>query len=292
MAQRTSYPHGAPAWADVSSPDVAASAAFYGGLFGWEHRLPARSEETGGYGMFALQGGVVTGIGPLQEPDAPAAWTTYIAVDDADEAAIRAIEHGGEIALGPIDVLDAGRMAFLVDPVGAFVGVWQAGLHAGAALVDEPGAVGWSELACAQPEATKAFYAAVFGWSAQPSEIDRGDYETFDTDSGPVAGLLTIDDRCPDTTTQWMTYIVVADAGATAERTPRLGGVVSVEPFDVAGAGRIAVLTDPFGACFSLLEPAADGPRYRREPKKSVSSVAQSSASRPPATAGRWLRRV
>jgi predicted enzyme related to lactoylglutathione lyase len=123
--------------------------------------------------------------------------------------------------------------------------------------VGEPGTVGWSELACREPEVTKPFYAGVFGWRAQPSAIGDASYETFDGESGPVAGLTTMDERWPDTTpAHWMTYIVVADAGATAARTPRLGGIVSVDPFDVAGAGRIAVLTDPFGAHFSLLEPA------------------------------------
>jgi predicted enzyme related to lactoylglutathione lyase len=258
MAERSSYPHGAPSWADVSSPDVDASVAFYGGLFGWEHRLSDRPEETGGYGMFALRGKLVTGIGPLQEPDARATWTTYIAVDDADEAATRAMEHGGDIALGPIDVLEAGRMAFLVDPAGAFLGVWQAGRHAGAGLVDEPGSVGWSELACRDPAQAKPFYAGVFGWRARRSPLHRGTYETFDNESGPIAGLNTMDERWPaGTPPHWMTYIVVADAGATAERAPGLGGAVTVDPFDVPGAGRIAVLTDPFGAYFSLLEHAA-----------------------------------
>ena len=258
MPERSSYPHGAPSWSDVSSPDVAASAAFYGELFGWEHLPSERPEETGGYGMFALRGRIVSGIGPLPEPDAQATWTTYIAVDDADEAATRAMELGGGIALGPIDVLDAGRMAFLVDPAGAFVGVWQAGRHAGAGLVSEPGAVGWSELACRDPELAKPFYAGVFGWRARPSAIDRGSYETFDSETGPVAGLVAMDERWPEATPpHWMTYIVVTDAGATAERAAGLGGGVCVEPFRAPGAGTIAVLTDPFGAFFSLLEPAA-----------------------------------
>jgi predicted enzyme related to lactoylglutathione lyase len=258
MPERSSYPHGAPSWADVSSPDVAASAAFYGELFGWEHVPSDRPEETGGYGMFTLRGRVVAGIGPLLEPGAPATWTTYIAVDDVDEAATRALELGGGLALGPIDVLDAGRMAFLVDPAGAFLGVWQAGRHAGAGLVGEPGAVGWSELACRDPEAAKPFYAGVFGWRARPSAIDRGSYETFDSAAGPVAGLVAIDERWPDSTPpHWMTYIAVADAAATAKRAAQLGGAVSVAPVEVPGAGTTAVLTDPFGACFALLEPAA-----------------------------------
>jgi predicted enzyme related to lactoylglutathione lyase len=259
MPERSSYPHGVPSWADVSSPDVVASVAFYGGLFGWEHVAPDLPEETGGYGMFALRDRLVAGIGPLQEPGAAATWTTYIAVDDADEAATRATELGGHVAMGPIDVLDAGRMAFVVDPVGAFVGVWQATRHPGAELVGEPGAVGWSELTCRDPEAAKPFYAGVFGWLAQPSTIERGSYTTFDGESGPVAGLMTMDERWPDATpAHWMTYVVVADAATTAERAGRLGGLISVAPFDVPGAGTVAVLTDPFGAFFSIVEPASD----------------------------------
>jgi predicted enzyme related to lactoylglutathione lyase len=256
MPERSSYPHGAPSWTDVSSPDVAASAAFYGELFGWEHVPSNRPEETGGYGIFTLRGRVVSGIGPMLEPGAPATWTTYIAVDDADEAAIRALELGGGIALGPIDVRDSGRMAFLVDPTGAFLGVWQAGRHVGAELVGEPGAVGWSELASRDPEAAKPFYTGVFGWRVRPSSNDRG-YGTFDSDAGPVAGIVAMDERWPAATPpHWLTYIVVADARATAERAAQLGGVVSAAPTEVAGTGTVAVLTDPFGAFFSLLEPA------------------------------------
>jgi uncharacterized protein len=258
MPERTCYPHGVPSWADVSSPDMVASIAFYGGLFGWEHVPPERPEESGGYGMFALRDRLVAGIGPLQEPDASATWTTYIAVDDADEAATRAFELGGHVAMDPMDILDAGRVAYLVDPVGAFVGVWQAARHAGAELVGEPGTVGWSELACRDPAAVKPFYAGVFGWRARPSTIGRGGYTTFDGESGPIAGLVTMDERWPDATPpHWMTYVIAVDAAATARRARQLGAVISVAAFDVPGAGTVAVLTDPFGAFFSILEPRA-----------------------------------
>ncbi len=258
MPERSSYPHGVPAWADVSSPDIVASAAFYGALFGWEHVTPEDPEATGGYGMFALRGKFVAGLGPLQEPGAPAAWTTYIAVDDADEAATRAREHGGQVAMDPLDVFDAGRMAFLVDPAGAFVGVWQAGRHAGAELVSEPGAIGWNELACRDAATVKPFYAGVFGWHASPSAIGGGDhYETFDDDGGPVAGLLTMTERWPaEIPPHWMTYVIVDEAAATAERAGRLGGAVAVAPVEVAAAGTIAILVDPFGATFSIMQPA------------------------------------
>ena len=256
MPERTTYAHGVPSWADVSSPDIVASAAFYGALFGWEHVMPQDPDATGGYGMFALRGRFVAGLGPLQELGAPAAWTAYIAVDDADEAATRAREHGGQVAMDPLDVFDAGRMAFLVDPAGAFVGVWQAGRHAGAELVGEPGAVGWTELACRDPAAVRPFYAGVFGWRTSPSPGGDGHYETFNDDGGPVAGLLTMTDRWPaDVAPHWMTYVVVDDAPATAERAAHLGATVALGPVDVVVAGTIAVLVDPFGATFAIMQP-------------------------------------
>ena len=50
--------------------------------------------------------------------DDPSAWVVYFAVDDADQAAARAVEHGASLTFGPADS-PYGRMATLVDPVGA-----------------------------------------------------------------------------------------------------------------------------------------------------------------------------
>ena len=56
MSERTSYEPGVPSWVDLSSPDTDASATFYGGLFGWELQSAGPVEETGGYGMFTIEG--------------------------------------------------------------------------------------------------------------------------------------------------------------------------------------------------------------------------------------------
>ena len=50
------YAHGTPDWVDIGSPDIDASAAFYGGLFGWTTTEPGPVEETGGYRMFLKDG--------------------------------------------------------------------------------------------------------------------------------------------------------------------------------------------------------------------------------------------
>jgi hypothetical protein len=57
---------------------------------------------------------------------APPMWNTYLAVDSADDAAARAEAAGGTIAMAPFDVMDAGRMAFVLDLSGAPVALWQA----------------------------------------------------------------------------------------------------------------------------------------------------------------------
>ena len=47
--------------------------------------------------------------------------------------------------MAPFDIMDAGRMAFIMDPSGAAVALWQANQHIGATLVNEPGTVTWNE---------------------------------------------------------------------------------------------------------------------------------------------------
>jgi predicted enzyme related to lactoylglutathione lyase len=51
-------------------------------------------------------------------------------------------------------------------------------------------------------------------------------------------------------------YFAVADAEAATAKATDLGGTVLVKPFDTP-VGRIAVLKDPQGAMFSILQPAS-----------------------------------
>ena len=256
MPERSSYAHGVPSWVDVASPDVDSSAAFYGDLFGWEHVPGENPEETGGYGMFTKNGKLVAGIMALQNPEQPPVWSTYVNVDDADDVVAKAKEAGGQIAMGPIDVMDAGRMAFLIDTTGAFIGIWQAGKHRGAELVSEPGALGWNELATRDADAAKAFYPAVFGWEATAWEGGEVPYTIWNVDGQGIGGMMAMGEQYPpEVPSHWMTYFMVEDADDAAAKAQELGGTVPVAPFDIPGVGRISVLNDPHGTAFSVLAP-------------------------------------
>ena len=96
MPTRTSYVPGTPSWVDLASPDLAASAAFYSLLFGWD--AVDQGPESGHYHMMQKGGVPVAGAATIMMEGQPPAWTTYVSVTDADEsiAKVKAANvHGG-----------------------------------------------------------------------------------------------------------------------------------------------------------------------------------------------------
>jgi predicted enzyme related to lactoylglutathione lyase len=59
----------------------------------------------------------------------------------------------------------------------------------------------------------------------------------------------------PGTPNHWHVYFGVADADATVAKATELGGSVLVPAFD-SPVGRMAVIADPHGAVFSIIQPA------------------------------------
>jgi hypothetical protein len=266
MSEPAGYDNGTPCWIDHSSLDPAAAASFHGELFGWEIEDQMPPEAPGRYLMCRLRGRDVAAIGTQQASDAPPMWNTYIAVGSADEAAAKVATAGGKVLGEPFDVFDVGRMAVLTDQAGAPFCVWQAGKHPGAGLVNEPGALCWSELTTRDPEGSKRFYGAVFGWQASSAEYEGGQYVTWhlagsepDNDNAIGGMMPMIGDQWPaNLPPHWMVYFAVDDTDATAAKCEQLGGKISMAPFD-SSVGRIAVLTDSQGAAFSVLKLASPG---------------------------------
>ena len=100
-------------------------------------------------------------------------WNTYIAVDSIDDAAAKVEAAGGKVAMAPFDIMDAGRMSFVMDPSGAAVALWQADKHVGATLVNEPGTLNWNELVTSDP-AVFPFYSEVTGLTTESMDMGEG----------------------------------------------------------------------------------------------------------------------
>ena len=165
MPERDGYIPGVPCWIDTSQPDPEAAVDFYRGLFGWEFEDVMPPDSPGKYFIARIRGGDVAAVGSIPEAAPPLAmWNTYVWVESADDAAAKAKEAGGSAVMEPFDVMDAGRMAVLMDPEGAVFCAWQAKEHQGARIVNEHGSLNFNGLNTRDPESAKSFYGSVFGW--------------------------------------------------------------------------------------------------------------------------------
>jgi predicted enzyme related to lactoylglutathione lyase len=265
MTEMTSYAPGTPSWVDLGSPDIDASVAFYGDIFGWDVPESENAEQTGGYRQAMLRGKAAAGMMPLMQEGQPPAWSTYVSVEDADATAAAVRDAGGKVMAEPMDVMDLGRMAIFADPSGAVFGIWQPGTFVGAEVVNEPNSFSWNELNTRDPDQARSFYAAVFGWVARDMDMgDAGTYTTFrlpdaSEDDESVGGLLDmraqqIPDEVPE---HWMTYFTVEDLDGEIEKTKGAGGSVTFGPMELP-IGRLAILIDPQGAAFGIFESTAD----------------------------------
>jgi predicted enzyme related to lactoylglutathione lyase len=271
MPDRDGYIAGVPCWVDTSQPDPEAAAEFYGGLFGWdlEQVMPPQSPTK--YFVARLRGGDVAAISSQEEGSSAApAWSTYVWVDSADETAAKVRDAGGSVLSEPFDVMDAGRMAVLADPEGAAFCVWQAGRHRGANIVNEHGSVNFNDLRTSDVEGAKAFYGAVFGWSALEmggnffswtlpgygdhlEELDPGSRERM-AEMGAPAGfadvVASLGSASAGEPSHWGVTFGVDDADAIAAKAGELGGKVVAPPFDAPWV-RTTVIADPQGATFT-----------------------------------------
>jgi len=252
------YEPGVPSWVDLGTTDAEASRKFYGELMGWAFEVGG--PEMGYYANAKVRGLSVAGVYELspemREQGIPPNWLTYISVSDADKVAEQISGAGGQVMMPPMDVMEFGRMAVAQDPTGAVFGLWQAGTHKGAELVNEPGGVVWNHLATPDPSAAGAFYGAL-GWSMEEMDMEGTPQTMFKVGDRTVAGMGDIKDYPPGTAPHWDTFFAVSDCDAVAGRVPELGGTVLIPPTDMP-FGRFATIQDPHGAVFSVVKMPED----------------------------------
>jgi predicted enzyme related to lactoylglutathione lyase len=243
----TDYAAGTPSWVELSTTDADGSFAFYSALFGWD--ATEGTEQFGGYRNWLDDGQMVGGLNPMGEFPA---WTTYIATDDADATTEKVTANGGTVIAPPMDVGDLGRLAVYQAPDGAIFGVWQAGTHKGAQKVNVPYSLCWNETHSRDFEAAKAFYGAVFGWTPQPF----GDsYTVFNLGERGIGGGMQMMEGTPDSVpSYWLTWFSVVDHDDTVAKAKDLGANVLMEGMEMPEVGKMAILQDPQGAQFGVLQ--------------------------------------
>ena len=125
-----------------------------------------------------------------------------------------------------------------------------------------PGKWVWAELFTEDADAAAKFYAKVFGWTFQTFPAKRGPgYRLAFSEGEPVGGVLERDhaqQKAPGS--RWLGMISVTDVKAAARYAAEHGGKVVVPPRILNGRGEVALLADPEGAPFGVINSSNGDP--------------------------------
>jgi uncharacterized protein len=116
-----------------------------------------------------------------------------------------------------------------------------------------PGVPCWIDTQQRDRQAALRFYGGLFGWSFHdhmPAGSRSYDIATLRGRDVAAIGSGPGSDRAT-----WTTYIGVESADEAVRSAEQAGGAVVAPPFNAGHAGRLAMLTDPTGAAFSVWQP-------------------------------------
>jgi len=146
-------------------------------------------------------------------------------------------------------------LAVACDPQGAAFSLWQRdSAEPGAAK--QPGVTGtvcWNELMTTDASAARAFYGTLLGWTAEDVPLGGG-YTLFRRGETMAGGMLQMTEEMKGIPPHWLVYVSVADCDDTVARATAAGGRVMVSPMTLETVGRFAILADPQGAAFAVIQ--------------------------------------
>jgi predicted enzyme related to lactoylglutathione lyase len=243
-----------PNWVDIMVPDLQTGLSFYTSVLGWSY------EDTGPdfnhFRLCQVDGKYAGGIGAVESPEQPVAWTVYLASDDLDATVKLINENGGSVIVGPMDIPETGRFAIAADNTGGVFGTFQITHGVGMQVHSEPGSLIWEDCRLTDVAAGRRFYRTVFGIEcSELPGMPLEDYGTFSVpgaeDGRPVGGMGGLMGLPEGTPSHWLPYFSVADVDDAVAAAQAGGGSVFM-PAEDTPFGRIGVVTDPFGAAFGL----------------------------------------
>jgi predicted enzyme related to lactoylglutathione lyase len=233
-------------WHEQVSSDPKQAQGFYTQLFGWETEVFKPGELD--YTTISAGGQSHGGFSKAMEGAPPPHWLSHVRVENLDETIEKVKGADGKLVAGPFEMNEVGRMAIIADPQGAYLSAYQPESDGSG-----EGVFVWDELGTTDVDAAQRFYEDVFGWTTSDMGTEFGGYRVFNRGETGIAGLMSRpDDSIP---AHWQPYVAVDDPDATTARATQLGGSALMEPMDVPGIGRIAVLRDSQGATFGIIKP-------------------------------------
>ena len=139
-------------------------------------------------------------------------------------------------------------------------------------MSDQHGDFIWYELMTSDADAAQAFYGPLLGWDFSATDTPGVDYWQGSRDGEQIVGLLALTAEMTEGGARpaWIGYVAVDDIEASLDSIAQAGGNRLMGPNHLPGVGRMAMVTDPQGAPFYVMQPEGSGPAMsfaKYEPK-------------------------
>jgi predicted enzyme related to lactoylglutathione lyase len=251
----TEHHVGKVVWADLVTPDLAAAERFYGGLLGWTFQSIHAGDSD--YALALANGHPVGGLyqKPLRAGEQQPAWLTFIAVRDVDANLRIALGQGAKVVSPARSYPKRGRQAVLADPEGAVFAILASSSGDAPDFLAAPGEWIWSALLSRDPGAEAAFYQEVFSYDVFDLASEDGkEHVILSSDNFARASANALPGDSVHSHPHWLNFIRVDDTIARVAKAVASGGRVLVAPHVDRHGGHVAVVADPAGAPFGLME--------------------------------------
>lgn len=245
-------------WGELYAKDINKLSKFYTSLFGWEIESISLPENEPYYIFKTHNVGISGGIQLNKEMgNLRPHWNSYVLVNDIHESVTAAKKLGARVMKDVINVLNKGKMAVILDPTDAAFSLWEAmDANEQSSLTQSmPGNIGWNELVTNDTDKSGQFYTDLFKWTVSCQEWLPGEtYTTFLNADGPVAGMRRPTEKLNTAGPRWWLYFTVSNLKEHMAKAEEMGGHVGHDPITIPGIGRFAMIRDPDGVCFSIIE--------------------------------------
>ena len=166
-----------------------------------------------------------------------------------------AVAHGAKVLADARNYPARGRQAVFADPEGAVFAILASSSGDTPDFLAAPGEWIWSSLLSRDPGAEAAFYQQLFSYDVFDLASDDGrEHVILSSDNFARASANAFPDESKRRHAHWLNFIRVASTAEAAAKVAALGGRVLVEPHEDRHGGQAAVVADPAGAPFGLME--------------------------------------
>jgi predicted enzyme related to lactoylglutathione lyase len=243
-------------WADLVTPNLAAAEKFYGTLFGWTFQSTRAGNSE--YAVAMLDGRPVAGLLEKAIPSGErhqSAWLTFLAASDVDGVKKTALAHGAKLLAADKSYPMRGQQCVLADPEGAVFALLASSSGDPPDYLPVAGEWIWSSLHAKDAGAEAAFYQQLFNYDVFEAPSDDGlEHLILSSDNFARASANDLARDSARRHSHWLNFVRVNSAAEAAAKVLALGGRVLVEPRPDRHGGMLAVVADPAGAPFGLME--------------------------------------